>query len=132
MSAASVRTSGRRDNFPVFPREAGNKGDSGSFSKPLALRKVLIQELFKLVVHGKLLLFASFLFKFGAKTVFRKDNSLRPSHENSVPSDPHRQRKLRRRARISCIARRMPNATSFHAESLLDHRLTGIPSFGRA
>ena len=37
-SAASVRTSGRRDNLPVFPIEAGNKGDSGSFSKPVALR----------------------------------------------------------------------------------------------
>src|SRR6516165_5162238 len=33
MSAASVRTSGRRDNLPVFPIEAGNKGDCGSFSK---------------------------------------------------------------------------------------------------
>jgi hypothetical protein len=29
MSAASVRTSGRRDSLPVFPKEAGNKGDSG-------------------------------------------------------------------------------------------------------
>jgi len=38
MSAASVRTSGRRDNFPVFPIEAGKRGDSGSFSKPVALR----------------------------------------------------------------------------------------------
>jgi hypothetical protein len=39
MSAASVRTSGRRDNLPVFPIEAGNKGDCGSFSKPrFALR----------------------------------------------------------------------------------------------
>ena len=38
MSVASVRTSGRRDNLPVFPIEAGNKGDCGSFSKPLALR----------------------------------------------------------------------------------------------
>jgi hypothetical protein len=28
----------RRDNLPVFPIEAGNKGDCGSFSKPLALR----------------------------------------------------------------------------------------------
>src|SRR5271166_6366839 len=38
MSAASVRTSGRRDSLPVFPIEAGKRGDSGSFSKPLALR----------------------------------------------------------------------------------------------
>src|SRR5208283_2002885 len=38
MSTASVRTSGRRDNLPVFPIAAGNKGDSGSFSKPVALR----------------------------------------------------------------------------------------------
>jgi hypothetical protein len=38
MSAASVRTSGRRDNFPVFPIEAGKRGDPGSCSKPLALR----------------------------------------------------------------------------------------------
>jgi hypothetical protein len=37
MSAASVRTSGRRDNFPVFLMEAGNKGEPGSFSKPHAL-----------------------------------------------------------------------------------------------
>jgi len=37
-SAASVLTSGRRDNFPVFPIEAGKRGDSGSFSKPVALR----------------------------------------------------------------------------------------------
>jgi hypothetical protein len=27
MSAASVRTSARRDNLPVFPIEAGNEGD---------------------------------------------------------------------------------------------------------
>jgi hypothetical protein len=39
MSAASVRTSGRRDNLPVFPIEAGNKGDCGSFSKPVALTR---------------------------------------------------------------------------------------------
>ena len=32
MSAASVRTSVRRDNLPVFPIEAGNKGEPGSFS----------------------------------------------------------------------------------------------------
>jgi hypothetical protein len=38
ISAASVRTSGRRDNFPVFPIEAGKRGDAGSFSKPVALR----------------------------------------------------------------------------------------------
>ena len=38
MSAASVRTSGRRDNFPVLPKAAGSKGEPGSFSKPLALR----------------------------------------------------------------------------------------------
>jgi hypothetical protein len=30
MSAASVRTIGRRDNLPVFPIEAGNKGESGA------------------------------------------------------------------------------------------------------
>jgi hypothetical protein len=38
MSAASVRTSGRRDNLPLFPIEAGNKGESGSFSNPVVLR----------------------------------------------------------------------------------------------
>src|SRR5246127_637492 len=27
---------GRRDNFPVFPIEAGKRGDSGSFYKPVA------------------------------------------------------------------------------------------------
>jgi hypothetical protein len=27
MSAASVRISGRRDNLPVFPKAAGNKGE---------------------------------------------------------------------------------------------------------
>jgi transposase len=36
MSAASVRTSGRRDNFPVFLQAAGNNGEPGSLSKPLA------------------------------------------------------------------------------------------------
>jgi len=29
MSAASVRTSGRRDSFPVFPIAAGKRGESG-------------------------------------------------------------------------------------------------------
>jgi hypothetical protein len=38
MSAASVRTSGWRDNLPVFPIEVGNKGAPSSFSKPVALR----------------------------------------------------------------------------------------------
>ena len=58
MSAASVRTSGRRDNLPVFPIEAGNKGEPGSFSKPVAL-KVLVEDLFEFMVHGELLLFAA-------------------------------------------------------------------------
>jgi hypothetical protein len=38
MSVASVRVSGRRDNLPVFRIAAGNKGGSGSFSKPVASR----------------------------------------------------------------------------------------------
>jgi hypothetical protein len=62
MSAASVRTSGRRDNLPVFPIEAGNKGEPGSFSKPLAF-KVLIEEFFELVMHGQLFLFAALFFE---------------------------------------------------------------------
>ena len=32
MSAASVPTSGRRDNLPVLPKAAGNKGEPGSAS----------------------------------------------------------------------------------------------------
>jgi hypothetical protein len=62
MSAASMRTSGRRDNLPVFPIEAGNKGDCGSFSKPVVFQ-VLVDELFQLMVHGKLLFFAAFFLK---------------------------------------------------------------------
>jgi hypothetical protein len=38
MSAASVRTSGRRDNFPVLPKAAGNKREPGSLPRPVALR----------------------------------------------------------------------------------------------
>ena len=41
--------------------------------------KVPVQELFELVVDGKLLFFAAFLAGTEVKTVFRKDNSLRPS-----------------------------------------------------
>jgi hypothetical protein len=62
MSAASVRTSGRRDNFPVLPKAAGNKGEPGSFSKPVAL-KVLVEELSQFVVDGEFLLFAALFFK---------------------------------------------------------------------
>ena len=59
MSAASVRTSGRRDNLPVFPKAAGNKGEPGSFSKPVALRYWSRSELFELVMDGQLFLFAA-------------------------------------------------------------------------
>ncbi len=33
-----VRTSGRRDNLPVFPKAVGNKGEPGSVPRPVALR----------------------------------------------------------------------------------------------
>jgi hypothetical protein len=36
MSAASVRTSGRRDNLPVFPIEAGNRTERGLLPPPVA------------------------------------------------------------------------------------------------
>jgi hypothetical protein len=61
MSAASVRTSVRRDNLPLFPIEAGNKGDSGSFSKPLALRYWSSRS--SLVVDGELLFFPALFFE---------------------------------------------------------------------
>jgi hypothetical protein len=48
--------------LPVLPKAAGNKGEPGSFSKPLAFR-YWSRELFELVVNGKLFLLASFLFK---------------------------------------------------------------------
>jgi hypothetical protein len=38
-SLSSVRPSAWRDNLPVFPNAAGDKGDSGSFSKPLVFIK---------------------------------------------------------------------------------------------
>src|ERR1700731_2716333 len=38
MSAASVRTSGLRDNLPVLPKATGNKGESSSLPRPVALR----------------------------------------------------------------------------------------------
>ena len=71
MSAASVRTSGRRDNFPVLPKAAGNKREPGSLPRP-ACFKVLVQELFQLVVHGKLFLFSAFLFKSEQKPFPRR------------------------------------------------------------
>ena len=60
--AASVRTSGRRDNLPVLPKVAGNKGESGSPLRSVAF-EVLIQELVQLVVDGELFFFAALLFK---------------------------------------------------------------------
>jgi len=42
MSAASVRRIGRRDNMPVLPHAAGNRGDSGSYSKPVAATVISI------------------------------------------------------------------------------------------
>ena len=38
-SAASVRTSARRDNLPVFPKAVGNKGASGSEPRLTLLRQ---------------------------------------------------------------------------------------------
>jgi hypothetical protein len=37
-------------NLPVFPIAAGKRGESGSFSKPVAF-EVLVEELFQLVVR---------------------------------------------------------------------------------
>ena len=60
MSAASVRTSGRRDNLPVFPIAAGKKGRFRLLLQA-GLFKVLVKEFFQLVVHGELFLFTAFL-----------------------------------------------------------------------
>jgi hypothetical protein len=93
MSAASVRTSGRRDNLPVFPQAAGNKGDWGSFSKPLAFR-YWSRLLFELVVHGELLLFAALLFKAEQKAfpgriiVFDLEVHYGANPSESVSKDP--------------------------------------------
>src|SRR6516162_9877586 len=38
MSAASVRASGRRDNFPIFRTAAGKRREPGSLPRPVALR----------------------------------------------------------------------------------------------
>jgi hypothetical protein len=62
MSAASVRTSGRRDSFPVLPKAAGNKREPGSLPRPLALR-YLSRSSLQLVVHGKFFLLSAFLFE---------------------------------------------------------------------
>ena len=51
MSVASVRTSGRRDSFPVLPKAAGNKREPGSFAETGRF-EILVQELFQLVVHA--------------------------------------------------------------------------------
>jgi hypothetical protein len=36
-SKSQTITSGRRDNLPVFPKAAGNKGEPGSAPRPVAL-----------------------------------------------------------------------------------------------
>jgi hypothetical protein len=62
MSAASVRTSARRESFPVLPKAAGNKREPGSGAEARRFQ-VFIQEFLQFVVGGKLFLFAAFFFK---------------------------------------------------------------------
>jgi hypothetical protein len=53
MSAASVRTSGRRDSLSVLPKAAGNKGEAWLVAE-VGRFEVLAQELFQLVVDREL------------------------------------------------------------------------------
>src|SRR5271166_6924870 len=71
MSAASVRTSGRRDSFPVLPKAAGNKGEPGSVPRPVVLR-YSSRSSSNLWCTGSSFLFAAFLFKAEQKPFSRR------------------------------------------------------------
>src|SRR5271169_4344675 len=71
MSAASVRTSGRRDSFPVFPKAAGNKRELGSLPRPVAFR-YSSRSSSNLWCTGSSFSFSAFLFESEKKPFSRR------------------------------------------------------------
>ena len=61
MSAASVRTRGRRDNLPVFRTVAG-KGENRFATEPGRFQ-VFAEDFLELMVDGKLFLFAALFLR---------------------------------------------------------------------
>ena len=62
ISRKFVMPCARKDNLPVFPIETGNKREPGSAPRPVSF-EVFVQQLFELVVDGKLLLLPPFSLK---------------------------------------------------------------------